>query len=149
MLNVTDTRKNSTRIVVVEDNRADIYLLRHALNQHQEDEYELEVHHDGAEAIRFIERERDNPAEPGPCVIVLDLHLPKQDGCTVLEAIRQDPVLANVHVVALTSLASPSEELQVQALGVRLYRTKPIGLEDWIELAGEILAICREAPVTV
>lgn len=148
MLNVTDTQKNPARIVMVEDNRADVYLLRHALNQHEE-EYELEVLHDGAEAIRFVERERNNPGEPNPCVIVLDLHLPKQDGCTVLEAIRQDQVLAHVHVVALTSLASPSEEFRVQALGVRLYRTKPIGLEDWIELAGEILAICRETTVTV
>jgi CheY-like chemotaxis protein len=77
-------------------------------------------------------------------VIVLDLHLPKLDGATVLKAIRQEPALAFVHVVALTTLASPKDEREVRELGVRLYRAKPTLVEEWIKLAGEILEVCRE-----
>ena len=131
------------KIVVVEDNSADIFLLRHALNQHVE-EYVLEVLRDGEEAIDFVSRQRLALPHSEPCVIVLDLHLPKHDGTAVLKVIKQEPVLAHVHVIALTTLASPKDEQEIRDLGVRLYRAKPTLVEEWIKLAGEILEICRE-----
>lgn len=48
--------------------------------------------------------------------MVLDLHLPRHDGKSVLRAIRQEPPLTHVHVAALSSLASPSDEMEVQRL---------------------------------
>ena len=131
------------RILVVEDNPADVFLLRHALDEHGED-YQLEVLRDGAEAILFVQQQRTLASDPTPCAIVLDLHLPKHDGAAVLKAIRLEPTLAHIHVVALTSLASPAEETEVRKMGPRLYRAKPTELDGWIELAGEILEICRE-----
>ena len=131
--------KNPTppKIVVVEDNSADVFLLRHALDQ-------LEILRDGEEAIDFVNRQRSAAHEAEPCVIVLDLHLPKHDGTAVLKVIKKEPALALVHVVALTTLASPKDEQEVRELGVRLYKAKPTLVEEWIKLAGEILAICHE-----
>jgi CheY-like chemotaxis protein len=77
------------------------------------------------------------------CAIVLDLHLPKHDGAAVLKAIRLEPTLAHIQVVALTSFSSPKEETEVRTLGINLYRSKPTDLDGWIELAGEILELCR------
>jgi len=131
------------KIVVVEDNAADVFLLRHALDQNAE-EYLLDVLRDGEAAIEFIERQRSAGPDAEPCVIVLDLHLPKHDGTTVLRMIKREPALAFVQVVALTTLASPKDEQEIRELGVRLYRAKPTQLDDWIKLAGEILEICRE-----
>ena len=131
------------KIVVVEDNSADVFLLRHALEQHNE-EYVLEVLRDGEEAIQFVEFQRSAGPHAEPCVIVLDLHLPKQDGTAVLKVIKQEPALALVNVVALTTLASPKDEQEVRDLGVRLYKAKPTLLDEWIKLAGEILEICHE-----
>jgi CheY-like chemotaxis protein len=98
---------NPARILIVEDNPADVYLLRHALDQRGE-EYRLEVLQDGEEAIRFIEHYRISVSEPEPCVIILDLHLPKHDGAAVLYAIRRELVLAHVQVVPLSSIDSSS-----------------------------------------
>jgi CheY-like chemotaxis protein len=120
-----------------------VFLLRHALDQHAA-EYLLEVLRDGEEAIQFVNAQRSAGRDAEPCVIVLDLHLPKHDGAEVLKAIRQEPALAFVHVVALTTFASPKDEREVRDLGVRLYKAKPALVEDWIYLAGEILEICRE-----
>lgn len=131
------------KIVVVEDNSADVFLLRHALDQHEKS-YLLEVLRDGEEAIDFVNQQRSAGHQAEPCVIVLDLHLPKHDGTAVLRVIRQEPALALVHVVALTTLASPKDEQEVRDLGVRLYKAKPTLVEEWIKLAGEILEICRE-----
>src|SRR5579871_2292415 len=90
------------RILVIEDSPADILLLRHALDEHG-DEYEIQVLKDGAEALQFVASQRNAKHELHPCVIVLDLHLPKHNGLTVLEAIRQAPALLHLHVVALSS----------------------------------------------
>ena len=129
-------------ILVIEDNPADIYLLRHALSQ-QGDDYLIRVLRDGEEALRFVNQQR-TVAEPEPCVIVLDLHLPKHDGKAVLEAIRSEPLLAHVQVVCLTSLAVPRDEEEVRDLGVRLYKAKPTELDDWMDLAAQILQICKD-----
>lgn len=134
---------NPARILVVEDNQADVFLLRHALDEHQA-KYQLEVLQDGAEALQFVQDQRIVSSEPTPCAIVLDLHLPKHDGAAVLQAIRREPSLAHIHVVALTSFASPTEEHEVRKLGIRLYRSKPTDLDDWIRLAREILELCRD-----
>jgi CheY-like chemotaxis protein len=128
---------------MVEDNTADVFLLRYALDQ-QEEDYILEVLRDGEEAIRFVEGQRSEGAEEEPCVIVLDLHLPKHNGAAVLRVIRDEPVLAHIHVIALSTLASPREEQELHELNVRLYRAKPTQVEDWFRLAAEIIEICKE-----
>ena len=143
-MNLSEKHPSPAKIVVVEDNSADVFLLRHALDQHGE-EYILDVLRDGEEAIEFVNRQRSTAgSEEEPCVIVLDLHLPKHDGTAVLKVIKQEPALASVHVVALTTLASPKDEQEVRDLGVRLYKAKPTLVEEWIKLAGQILDICRE-----
>jgi chemotaxis family two-component system response regulator Rcp1 len=140
--------KNPAQLLVMEDNPADVHLLRLALDQ-QGEEYRIDLLQDGEEAIRFVRRQRLSPAEPEPCVIILDLHLPRHDGKAVLRAIKQEPVLAHVHVVALSSMPSPSDEREVLRMGARLCRAKPMDLDEWQALAAEILAICREPSPTL
>jgi len=140
---MSKAKPTPARILIVEDNQADVFLLKHALDEHGE-EYQLEVLRDGAEAILFVQQQRTLASDAAPCAIVLDLHLPKHDGAAVLRAIRGEPRLAHIHVVALTSIASPAEETEVRKMGLRLYRAKPTELDGWIQLAGEILEICQD-----
>jgi len=105
---------------MVEDNSADVFLLRYALDAHGED-YRLEVLRDSEQAIEFVQMQRTAGAAAEPCVIVLDLHLPKHSGAAVLKAIREEPVLAHVHVIALSTLASPRDEQELRELNVRAF----------------------------
>jgi CheY-like chemotaxis protein len=131
------------RILVIEDNALDIVLLRHALDKQGED-YELEVLSNGEEALRFVYEHRTRVREPEPCVILLDLYLPVYDGMAVLRAIRQAPAMEHIHVVVLTGLASPCQEIEIANMGA-LYRKKSSSLKDVIELAAEIIAICKSS----
>jgi CheY-like chemotaxis protein len=135
--------KDPARILIIEDSESDLFVFRYALEQQTED-YQLQVLRDGEDALRFIGEQRIGGAKLEPCVIVLDLHLPKHDGTAVLRAIKEAPALSHIHVVALTSMASPHDEAEVLALGVRLYRVKPTELDAWFTLAAEILEVCRE-----
>ena len=75
------------KILVIEDNSSDVFLLRRALIAQGED-FELEVAADGERALHVI-RNRNGEQETHPCAILLDLHLPKHDGLEILRAIRQ------------------------------------------------------------
>ena len=130
------------RIIVIEDNPADVTILRYALDSHGE-EYELEVLANGEEALQFVRDHRSGQRKPEPCLILLDLHLPKYDGLEVLRAITQAPALRHVKVLMMTVVASPAEETEAIQLGA-IFRRKPISLEEQTELAAEIIAICKK-----
>ena len=140
MIPLSDVSHTPAKILVIEDNPADIALLRYSLDQHTED-YQLDVLSDGEAAIQFVEEQR-KVTERVPCVIVLDWHLPKHDGGAVLKAIRREPLLDHVNIVALATV-SPEDEKEITRLGVRLYTPKPMGLDGWRTLALRILEICR------
>jgi CheY-like chemotaxis protein len=129
------------RILIIEDNAADVSLLRTALDR-QGVVYDLQLLNDGEAALRFVEEHRDGTRAPDPCVILLDLHIPKYDGLEVLAAIKREPVLAHIHVVVMSGLASPREQAAILAYG-GLYRQKPFRWDDCLALAAEILAICK------
>ena len=135
-------KKPPHRLLLIEDNLADTVLLRQALDE-QEDAYVLEVLPDGETALQYV-REKCGRQSPEPCLIILDLHLPRYDGSTVLRAIRSEPELSHVAVAVVTASISPQEEAEVLALGVRLYRRKPMSYDDTLELARELIEICRE-----
>jgi CheY-like chemotaxis protein len=129
------------KILIVDDNESDIYLLRHALDERGE-EYDLIVLDDGEKAIQFVDRHRLTPHAPEPCVILLDLHLPKRDGLEVLRAIRREPAISHIHVVLVTSSASPLEQAAIRAAGADL-RVKPTRLSEFAKLAADLIEICK------
>lgn len=131
---------STARIIVIEDNPADIRLLRQALDQTGH-EYALKVLTDGEAAVRFL-REHCHSDEH-PCLIVLDLHLPRYDGIAVLREIRTTAGLCHVDVAVLTTVASPSEEAEVRDLGVALYSRKPADWDSFLELGAELMKLCN------
>jgi CheY-like chemotaxis protein len=129
------------KILIIDDNEIDIFLLRKALDQQGED-YELEILIDGEEALRFVRENRTGIREPHPCGILLDLHLPRYDGMAILRAIREAPALEHIRVLILSALATPQQEIEIASLG-GTYRRKSSSLHDLVKLAEEIIAICK------
>jgi chemotaxis family two-component system response regulator Rcp1 len=129
------------RILVVDDSTADVSLLRMALNQ-QNEPYELEVLQTAEEALAFVHEHRNKLHEP--CVILLDLHLPRYDGITILKAIKQAPVLSHIHVMVLSGIATPQEQFKIATMGA-LYRQKPSNLGGYLDLGAEIFSVCGDS----
>jgi CheY-like chemotaxis protein len=125
------------RVLLVEDNEADIYLLRQALKEAALD-VELTVIEDGAEALSFARHQGKYAGFPPPDLAVLDMNLPKNGGAEVLEAMRLSKELSKVPVAVMTSSASPAEQLKAKQLGVERYITKPPDLEDFLQI-GHVL----------
>ena len=121
-------------ILVVEDNPADVYLLRQALKQAGVN-HELKIIDDGAEALEFV---RNHAEKETFDLAILDLNLPSNNGIEVLAGIRQNGTLADMLVVVLTSSAAPLERSQAERLRVARFITKPPDLADFL-LIGNVL----------
>jgi len=121
------------RILLVEDNEADVYLFRKALTA-ADLNYELTVIEDGGRAMAFIQGEGEYTARPVPDLAIIDLSLPKNDGIQVVEAIRQAERFADVPIVLVSSSAKPPERVNLSDLRVARYITKPPDLEAFLQI---------------
>ena len=75
------------------------------------------------------------PAEaPRPGLILLDLNMPRKDGRTVLQEIKQDPDLRTIPVVVLTTSKSDEDIYRSYDLGVNSYIVKPVTFEALVDI---------------
>jgi CheY-like chemotaxis protein len=95
---------------------------------------------DGEQALQFLKKEKNYSRAPKPDVILLDLKLPGKDGLTVLNEIRQNDSLTNIHVIILTGSESELDMNWASRLNVHHYLVKPYDLDGF----GELIKLLRE-----
>jgi len=120
-----------TRVLLVEDNAADVVLLQEALREGGV-ELDLEVATDGERAMTDL---RDGML---PDLVLLDLNLPRKDGREVLAEMKADPALAEVPVIVLTTSQSPGDVAFAYRNHANAYVRKPNGLEQLIDVTRAI-----------
>src|SRR5512133_559793 len=96
-----------SKILLAEDNPADVYLIRTALAECGVD-LPIEVANDGREVLRLIGAE-DGQALSHVSLVILDLNLPRHDGIEILQRLREIGSAARIPVVVLTSSDSPRD----------------------------------------
>jgi PAS domain S-box-containing protein len=111
------------RVLYIEDNPVNQILVREMLKPWPE--LLLHLADNGAEGLR-------RAAELRPDLILLDMRLPDMDGKQVLRALKADPALAAIPVVALSASAMPEDVAQAYAGGAREYWTKPLRLQQFL-----------------
>jgi chemotaxis family two-component system response regulator Rcp1 len=123
--------KTRPEILMVDDNPADIDLTSEVLAQ-SKGNYHVNAVNDGAEAIAFLRREGKYSKAPVPDLVVLDLNLPRKDGCEVLSNIKADPALAKIPVVIFTTSQANSDITRSYKLGANCYLRKPGNLPEFV-----------------
>ena len=132
------------RILLAEDNPADVYLIREALHEHGVDAA-LEVAADGRDVISMVDGE--TLKDPGQLrLIILDLNLPRHDGIEILERLRSSAALSHIPVVVMTSSDSPQDRLIAMNLGARRYLRKPSNLEQFLDLGAVFKELLAQEP---
>jgi CheY-like chemotaxis protein len=132
------------RILLVEDNDADVYLMRKALTA-ADLSFELVVIEDGGRAMAFIRNEEKYADSPVPNLAIIDLSLPKHDGIQLVEAIRQAERFADVPVVLVSSSAKPPAHVNLEQLRVARYIAKPPDLESFLQLGAVLKEILLQS----
>jgi chemotaxis family two-component system response regulator Rcp1 len=117
-------------ILMVDDNPADIDLTSDVLARSKR-HFHVNAVHDGVEAISYLRREGRYAHVPAPDLVILDLNLPRKDGCEVLSSIKADPALAGIPVVVFTTSQASSDIARSYKLGANCYLKKPGNLAEF------------------
>lgn len=125
-------------IVVVEDNPADIILVREALSVNRVDS-ELETYGTGESALAALASLLSSETPKLPSLVLLDWNLPLINGAEVLRTIRQWPDFDRTPIAVLTSSGSPRDRSQALDLGATRYIQKPMNLDDFLFVVGRQL----------
>jgi len=121
------------RILVIEDNASDVFLLNRALNQ-QDFQFELVPLPTGDEALAFIRGQGASAGAAIPDLILVDLNLAKYTGEDILREIRSAPHLSGIPVCVWSSSRSRRDEALLHDLDVTRFITKPSGLGQFMEI---------------
>lgn len=109
------------KILLIEDNEQNRYLVTFLLESHG---YTVIQASDGL-AIELAGRVQ-------PHLILLDIQLPIMDGYAVARQLRNNPALANIPIVAVTSYAMTGDREKSIAAGCNGYIEKPINPETFV-----------------
>src|SRR5262249_31680136 len=120
-----------TRILYVEDNEDNAYLLKTRLEMGGR--YAVVVARDGSECLALA-------ATDPPDVILLDLDLPVLDGWEAARRLKADPRPAGIPIIALTAHAMAGDREKALAAGCDEFDTKPVDFERLLAKVERVLA---------
>jgi CheY-like chemotaxis protein len=123
-----------TEVLLVEDAEIHVEFTRLAFAQEGLADA-LRVARDGESALELLET-----AERPPRLILLDLGLPRMSGFDVLQAVRHhdSPFVRRTPVVVLTTSRAPSDIQRAYELCANSYVRKPLDLDEFIALVGDL-----------
>ncbi|KPJ66713.1 MAG: chemotaxis protein CheY [Coxiella sp. DG_40] len=120
--------RSSKPILLVEDDRIDAMTVKRALKDLKVTN-ELVHQINGAEALDYLRDE----SKKKPCVILLDLNMPKTNGTEFLKISKADETLKKIPVVVLTTSREEQDIVESFNLGVGGYIVKPADYKKFVE----------------
>ena len=123
-------KKNNFKILLVEDNPADVRLTKKAI-QKSELVSQLDVVKDGVEAMHFLNKFKKDSHAVYPDLILLDLNLPKKNGLELLKEIKGDDDLKRIPVVVLTISSNEEDLLKAYNLHANSFINKPLDIKEF------------------
>lgn len=118
------------RILVVDDNETNLYLIRFIL---EKGGHEVIEARDGLEGVELA-------LQKHPDLVIMDIQLPGIDGHEATRRIRTAEADENLPILALTSFAMPVDRELALAAGCNSYITKPIDVKNFIDEINRFLA---------
>ena len=113
----------TTCILIIEDNAANLELMRFLLTAH---EYAVLAAYDGKEGLDIARRKL-------PDLILCDLQMPGMDGYQVARQVKGTPALQHIPMVAVTAYAMVGDRDKVLSAGFDGYFAKPIAPETFVQ----------------
>ncbi len=120
-------------ILLLEDDYVDAMTVKRALHDLKVAN-ELIIAEDGEKGCAYLQ----DPTNETPCIILLDLNMPRMNGLDFLHIVKEKPVLKQIPVVVLTSSREERDRVESFELGVAGYMLKPVDYQQFVEVVGTI-----------
>lgn len=115
-------------ILLVEDDRVDAMTVKRALRDINVAN-PVSIVNNGEEALDFLR----NGENGKPCIILLDLNMPKMNGIEFLKIAKKDDLLKSIPVVVLTTSKDEHDRFESFNLSVAGYMIKPVDYLQFVE----------------
>ena len=120
--------RNFKPILLVDDDDVDTLIVQRSLKELKVTN-ELVCRVDGEDALEYLR----NEGNPKPCVILLDLNMPRMNGFEFLKIAKADDNLKKIPVVVLTTSDMDQHILDSYNLGAAGYIVKPVDYRQFVE----------------
>lgn len=121
----------SKTVLIVEDNELNMKLFNDLLEAHG---YITVGTRNGIEAMELARRHR-------PDLILMDIQLPEVSGLDVTRALKADPELKAIPVIAVTAFAMKGDEERIREGGCEAYLSKPISVGKFLETVRQFVPL--------
>ena len=127
----------TVRFLLVEDDEDHVHVVRRSL---EKERVVNAVDHapNGKVALEMLRREGEHADAERPDVILLDLRMPVMDGYEVLDAIKNDPDLATIPVVIMTTSSDENDRRRAYEMRANSYVVKPIDFSQFRSLVRDL-----------
>jgi len=115
-------------ILLVEDDSVDAMTVKRALKDIKATN-ELPHVANGEEALEYLRGQGNKK----PCIILLDLNMPKMSGIEFLKIVKADEELKKIPVVVLTTSQEEQDKIESFKLSVGGYIVKPADYKKFVE----------------
>jgi CheY-like chemotaxis protein len=129
------------RILLVEDNPADVRMIREALAVSRIP-HELHVAEDGEQALEHVRR----AGTPLPDLMLVDLNVPRVHGHDVISQIRADASIRRFPIVVLTGSKLEKDIERSFALQADEHIVKPARLFEYVGELAFAIGLARRQP---
>lgn len=123
---------STVTILLVEDDRVDRMAIRRAFRDLKIANPVIEAS-DGIEALQRLRGENGFEKVASPCLMLLDLNMPRMGGIELLEVIRSDPALHRMIIFVMTTSSAEEDLLQAYDKNVAGYVVKHRVGQDFME----------------
>jgi CheY-like chemotaxis protein len=120
--------QESEPILLVEDDTVDAMTVKRALRDLKVSNPVAHVTN-GEEALDYLQ----DVTKPKPCLILLDINMPKMNGIELLNVLKADSSLHKIPVVMLTTSTNDRDIIQSFHLSAAGYMIKPVDYKQFVE----------------
>jgi CheY-like chemotaxis protein len=120
--------RSSQPIMLVEDDAADVLIIKRALNELRITNELIQINN-GEEGLVYLK----DLSNPRPCIIFLDLNMPKMNGIEFLKIIKNEDALKQIPVIALTTSQNNEDVAACFKNGIAGYIVKPVDYKKFVK----------------
>ena len=120
--------KSSKPILLVEDDNVDVMTVKRVFND-LNIKNQLVTTANGEEALEYLK----NNENTSPCMIFLDLNMPKMNGLEFLRIIKTDGTLQKIPVIVLTTSSQEEDIIESFKFSVAGYIVKSVDYNEFTE----------------
>ncbi len=137
---MSQTDLNKHIVLYADDDPDDLMLVTEAFYRYA-DKVKMVTATDGKEALTYLENLSDN--DPAPCLIILDINMPRLNGKEALKKIRQIQRFLNIPVVLFTTSSFHSDK-EFATQHNAAFITKPLDVRHLEIIADQFIDHCTD-----